>query len=96
MISSENLVEYHIQHNGFSSNVVMNNLHESSRQQASSSFQKNDFVAFYQVLSEQKGEGSWVCTFFLFNLVLLLFTLMKAIIMSYYLRNIYFFVSVPL
>ena len=69
----------------------MNNLHEStlSRQQASSSFQKNDFVAFYQVLSEQKGEGSWVCTFFLFNLVLLLFTLMKAIAMSYYLRNIF-------
>ena len=98
MISSKNLVQYHIQNNSFSSNVVMNNLHEStlSRQQASSSFQKNDFVAFYQVLSEQKGEGSWVCTFFLFNLVLLLFTLMKAITMSYYLRNIYFLVSVPL
>ena len=53
MISSENLVEYHIQNNSFSSNVVMNNLHEStlSRQQASLSFQKNNFVAFHQVFS---------------------------------------------
>ena len=61
MISSENLVEYHIENNSFSNNVVMNNLHEATlffKTAGLFKLSKNDFVAFYQVLSKQKGEGS--------------------------------------
>ena len=67
MISSKNLVQYHVQNNSFSRNVVMNNLHEATlffKTAGLFKLSKNDFVAFYQVLSKQKGEGSWVCTFF--------------------------------
>ena len=80
MISSKNLVQYHVQNNSFSRNVVMNNLHEATlffKTAGLFKFSKEWLCCLLSGFIKTKGRRQLSMYFFLFNLVLLLFTLTK-------------------